>query len=372
MKKKIMVYAYLLNNFGDDLFIKILLERYPNTNFKFILNKSYKKTLKNYNNWHPIYTSNVLFKVFRKILNSLNKMDLLYKTLSSDCIANLFIGGSLFVENKNSLEQIKYYNDIISNNRKSFLCGANFGPYKTEFFKKSFEEYLCNFTDVCFRDMYSYNLFKNNKKIRVATDIVFNLNVDGAKISTDGYVAISVIDCKKRFDKNICNIYEEKIVDFIEYFSKKNLKIKLMSFCKEEGDEEAIESILNRIKKRNKDLLNFVSTYFYSNNIDECLDIIAKSNAVVGTRFHANILGIIYDKPIIPIAYNNKIINTLNDLKYAGKIINIEEIKEFDVFAHDYSNCKCKIDVNEQRKNATEHFKEFDKFVSGMNNYGKN
>src|SRR5699024_1160694 len=41
--KKVMVYAYSQFNLGDDLFIKILCERYPETQFVLYAPKQYKR-----------------------------------------------------------------------------------------------------------------------------------------------------------------------------------------------------------------------------------------------------------------------------------------------------------------------------------------
>src|SRR5690625_2356463 len=41
--KKVMVYAYTQFNLGDDLFIKILCERYPETQFVLYAPKKYKR-----------------------------------------------------------------------------------------------------------------------------------------------------------------------------------------------------------------------------------------------------------------------------------------------------------------------------------------
>lgn len=48
--KKIKVNAYLNANLGDDLFIKVLCERYKNVSFHICGNKLYKETLKSIKN----------------------------------------------------------------------------------------------------------------------------------------------------------------------------------------------------------------------------------------------------------------------------------------------------------------------------------
>jgi colanic acid/amylovoran biosynthesis protein len=63
--------------------------------------------------------------------------------------------------------------------------------------------------------------------------------------------------------------------------------------------------------------------YCYRGNIEEALDTIGDSQVIVGTRFHANILGFLMNKVVIPIAYSDKTTNVLSDLKFSGKIFDI-------------------------------------------------
>lgn len=48
--KKIIIYAYTKFNLGDDLFIKVLCERYPKTKFIIYAPKDYKKCFKDIKN----------------------------------------------------------------------------------------------------------------------------------------------------------------------------------------------------------------------------------------------------------------------------------------------------------------------------------
>lgn len=358
-KNKVMLYAYLNSNFGDDLFIKILLERYPNTKFKFIGNDNYLKTFEDRNNKDIIYTSNFLFRLIRYALNNLNKMNLLYKFISKNCDYNIFVGGSLFIESDNREEQIKYYSDLISNKKKSFLCGTNFGPYKSEEFFHFFNNYIDCFEDVCFREHYSTKLFRNKNNVRYAPDIVFNLKYNNKSIEEDPKLIL--ISVKYFHDKVIRKKYNESIAKTIDELVNEGYKVVIVSFCKIEGDEIAIDEILSILQDVT---IEKVETYNYSSNINECLDLFLKARYILGTRYHAMIIGFLFNKITIPIIYNPKMTNVLIDMKYEGLQYNVEEIEYLNYKEIiSYFNNALIIDISQIVNEAQNCFKSMDLYL---------
>lgn len=353
--RKIFVSAYLNKNLGDDLFLKILSERYNNN---FILycdpKKKYNNFLKNmkYNKSQLLYYTN---KMIEKITNRNIHRDFIIK--NSPLI--ITIGGSMFIEKSNNKKILEKKYDIYKHNKPSYIIGVNFGPYNTEQYKK----YITNnvfkkSTDICFREKFSYNLFNDNSNVRYAPDIVFSLNTDNIEITNDKTAIISVIDCTKRFEKNISDNYENKIIELIKELNERQYKITLMSFCKEEGDEHAIELIMDKIN--DKKIKKSINYYYYNGNINEALNIIGKSQIIVASRFHATILGLVMKKTVIPVAYSNKTINVLNDLGFKGKIFDIRKPNDFDVKKLNDKDFSYKFNVDKYKKEAEGHFKKLD------------
>ena len=136
-----------------------------------------------------------------------------------------------------------------------------------------------------------------------------------------------------------------------------------MSFCKYEGDEQAIDDILNSIGENN--IKNNINKYKYSGNIDEALFVINSSKIVVGSRFHANIIGLTLGKKILPIAYSDKLINALNDMGYNGEIFDIRNNKKTNIEKYIESNLNCKNSISNLRKQSTNQFKLLDKLLEG-------
>ena len=198
-------------------------------------------------------------------------------------------------------------------------------------------------------------MFKDKKNVRKGADIVFNLDLSNVSLTPSKNVIISVINCINRFPNKV-NDYENLIINFINYYKRKGFEVTLMSFCKIQGDEEAIKSILNKTKENCK-------TYFYNGDRNEALRVLANSSVVIGTRFHANILGILMNKQIIPISYSSKTDHVLRDLGYQGKIIDIKNIDDIDLSYFDMKNFDYQIDLDKIKKEAALQFKRLDEVL---------
>lgn len=356
--KKIMVYAYTKQNLGDDLFIKILCNKYNNTKFLLYASKGYKKTfeevenLKIYSIESKIYRSiNFLFRKF-KINNIFEE----YLRKISD--GGVYIGGSLFIQGENWKEYTKnYIKPMKCKNKPFYLLGVNFGPFNDEEYYLEHKEIFKEYTDICFREKYSYEMFKDLNNTRIADDIVFGLK--GVKTKVGNYITISVIKPSYRKDLEEEDLsYYNKIKEMCIEFINRDLDVVLISFCKDEGDEEAIIEILSLIPNS---LKNKIYSYYYSTNINEALEVLANSKAVVASRFHAMILGLVFEKPILPLIYSEKMTNVLDDISFNGQYYNI---KNLDTVNIDYSWIENKNkSVKEQIINSENHFKKLDQFL---------
>lgn len=356
--KKIYINAYTKKNLGDDLFLYLVANRYKNTFFTIsdvkYNSKYFPPNLK--------IKKSFLFKALNKILKMLT-----LDNFSLQCfIKNRFdiclnLGGSIFIENNNlAFWKKNIHNNLINKKGYNFVIGSNVGPYKNkEFIELLRKDLFSDCIDVCFRDNYSYDIFSELNNTRVSPDIVFSLDLSNVIITDNKKVVISVINCSNRnIDKKL---YEKSIINMIYKLDSLGYEIVLMSFCKKEGDEKAIKSILRIL---NGNLLNKkIKKYLYRGNIEEALNIIGDSQIVVGSRFHANILGLIMNKVVIPMAYSDKTLNVLKDLNFKGKI--------FDVRTNDIENIgnitnedlNYHLDVTKQIIESSKHFMVLDRIL---------
>lgn len=350
---KIYLKSYLKKNLGDDLFVKIITDRYPNVIFRGISLKKYDKGYGKNLKIDYGYRYKVVDKVLKKITKNNKSLERLY---IKKCDKTVLIGGSMFIQYK----QCNYPEIGELKNKDYYILGTNFGPYRTNEYLKSVEMFIKGARDVCFRDKNSYNIFKNYDNVRYEPDIVFSLDIKNVNIKNSKTVIVSVINCDKKSIREKRNIYEKKITETIKYFRKIGYNVVLMSFCKDEGDEIAIKRILNNCDDNDK---KYIKTYYYNGDIREALNIISDSQIVVGTRFHANILGLLFGKTIIPIAYSKKTIDTLNDISFKGKILKIDQIDKFNPTSLTENDLNYKLDISEYKNKAELQFRELDKIL---------
>lgn len=339
---KVFINAYLEGNLGDDLFVDILLNRYPNHQF-YTLSWDYLPT-KNL----KVFSNKFLIKVIRRLS--------LKRFFANCCDLSVSIAGSFYMEFEGDSKK-----NFSLGKKPHYIMGVNFGPYKTEEYFDNIHGLFKNAEDVCFREEYSYNLFKDLPNVRWAPDIVFSMDTSNIKITNRKRVIFSIISCRRKMEEKYTNAYEEKIIEMTKFFIDKGYEVCYMSFCKDEFDEEAIEAILN---KCDNNLKNNISTYYYRGNRQEALEQLADSQIIVGGRFHANILGLLFGKTVIPMLYSNKTQNVLENMNFKGKIIDIRKIDELNIQKELTKDMlEYKQDIKYELEHAEEHFKKLDQVL---------
>ncbi len=360
---KVFLKCVYKNNLGDDLFVEAICNRYPNVNFVTLAKENVKLEPKIPN--LKVYSAKrICYRFVRKLSFLLNKTCLIDRILMNRCDIIVTIGGSLFWESslcKDKRLSDKYYNTFWyqSCNKPLYILGANIGPFYNDYYIEKVEEVFDKAKDVCLRDKKSQSYIKNSS-IRVAPDIIFGTDILN-KHKTDGKnVIISVIDCKQKssqlrhFDDDL---YVGSIQKIIRELQKESYNITLFSFCKSEGDEDAIRRILANAEHRN------LSAYQYRGNINEALRLFSEADYVFGSRFHANILGFALSKKVIPIVYNDKTRNLLKDLDFKGKYIDIEKDIYPDIKELLNNKPLPKKQIDQLRKESRHHFDALDKIL---------
>lgn len=358
--KKVLVKGFFENNFGDDLFLKVLVDRYPNTKFYISSTSNYDYFVKKYKNFYIFKKYNFIY-ILKTILNKIMKFiksDKVYRVESFFKFDEIVtVTGSLFMENSDTnLNEIKSNYDF--KNVRYSIIGCNFGPYlSNDFFNLHHDDIFKNAFDVCFRDLYSFELFKNLENVRHAPDIVFNLDLKNITNLKNKSVVFSIMNCNKDDTFRISeDLYINKCIELINYYKKKNYGIKLVSFSKKQGDEDIIEKILKQID------LDKISKYYYRGNIDECLNYIADSEIIIGTRYHANILGLLLKKKILPISYSKKTDDALYEVGYTEKIIHLSEFSDLTI-NDNFEVLNSNIDIDQVILDASKQFSKLDEIL---------
>lgn len=201
--RRVLMWGYLKNNFGDDLFIYTLARSLPDTEFILIAPPNYRQYSKEKNIlW--INSNFFIFVLLSKFLNAFvvigrklkltKRINIVREQLIADILSliireTVYISGSVFMESDNSYDMFaKKQLDSWLYNRKPYVLGINFGPYKTDAFLQSSIGFLNQAKLVTFRDTYSYNLLKN----KLATKSMYSPDVAFAFSGGGGYTSLRV------------------------------------------------------------------------------------------------------------------------------------------------------------------------------------
>lgn len=360
MKKKVFLYAYDRVNLGDDLFIRTIVNRYPNISFCFWSSDDNKAKFSCLKNLKVLDPDSSWINFLKKLRPSLAAR---YKNrIEARCDAVVYIGGSLFIEYKN-WQQINTWWEYEVKNRNFYVLGANFGPYHTEAYRESISKIFANMKDVCLRDRYSRYLFSDIETVRYAPDILFSYPIMEMP-SEEKQIFVSVIDCelKDEGENRLCayeQSYIETMVCMLNGFIERGYKVILSSFCKAEGDENAVETISSKLQAGMIAIVNYDGM-----NYQEILDKISGSSFVVASRFHAAILGFASNKPVLPIIYSDKTKHVLEDVGFKGKYLDIRHLEQIDIDLL-LENCDDQklANIGELKSQSLSHFIKLDQVL---------
>lgn len=352
---KVYLIAYYKGNFGDDLFVREILERYPNIHFYSDIDKEeYAKPFEKYNNMHISYKK-----------KSISNMDM---TPYDACVV---VGGSIFVGNlPKCQERLEEYKDFAARCKKDgksyFYMSSNFGPYETDEYYQTARELFENCTDVCFRDKYSANLFKDLNNVRYAPDIAFSLNFKG-KTKIPNTVGMTMLDVTR---VNGLKHKENEYYDFFENNIKKYIddgkEIYLFSFWKDNGEEDVTDTLLQRFSEQYLSKINVVR---YRGDIEQFLDIYSKMEYMMCIKFHSMVLSTLFKQNKVVISYLSKLNNVNEDLKLTKNMRNVIDIKGDTVIELEEYD---KIEDEKLYEYVELSKKQFEKFDECVMQYSKN
>ena len=318
--KKCFLFAYDKQNLGDDLFVHTITKRYPKVKFYIWSDKTNQSVFRCLPNLKVLDQDSRFVRFLKKLRPSLLAR---YRAwLEKRCDAVVYIGGSIFMEYDN-WESLLTWWEYEAENRPFYVLGANFGPYHTEGYRQKIAEIYGKMQDVCFRDVYSYNLFSDLPTVRQASDILFTYPMPQASVKAK-QLFVSVIDCASRDDshglKSLDSRYVNGMTELLKGYLAQGYSPILCSFCRQEGDELGIQKIKAALGDAPVQTLCYDGT-----NADAIVKALAESELVVGTRFHATILALAAGRPVLPILYSDKTLHVLEDLGFDGVTYDIRK-----------------------------------------------
>ncbi|KRM91126.1 polysaccharide pyruvyl transferase family protein [Liquorilactobacillus cacaonum] len=360
---KILLKGYWNTNLGDDLFLKVICQKFSEYDFFIVVSgKEMYKSSMEINNLHVIRTFSRKYDAFFYKLNipffwgTVN-----YKILKLINHFDAFceLGGSIFMLPKKKMGiEYRIRMKILQKSKKYFVIGSNFGPFSSDYQLKLYANFFGKVDNTMFRDEYSYNIFSDLriKNIGYAPDVVFNLNYFNSEASSESkeYCLISVIDFRKKLSNkevvaiNYFNLLKKIVLEKIN----NDENVVLMSFCDDEGDAK----LANELRQFFRGHTNFknIMIYRYNNSIEESLGLIKNAKSVIATRYHAMILGWLFRKKMFVVAYSNKTLDVIKYIFPGQKYISIDDLYKNNISV-EYNT----IDESQLNKTIIESNKQF-------------
>ena len=209
--------------------------------------------------------------------------------------------------------------------------------------------------------IYSYELFQGLENVRLAPDIVFQLDKSGVQ-KIENSIGISLINIEDREGlKEFNSIYINKMSVMVERLIINKKKVTFFSFCEDQGDKKIIDKIIKNINPQYVKKINIVN---YEGNIEEFLVKFGSMENIIGSRFHACILSQVFEQGLYPLIYSDKTYNALKYIELDKEYTYINKINELDI-----DNLIEKINNNKVRdksifKEAQKQFDRIDEYVS--------
>lgn len=314
MNKKVFLKAYCYQNLGDDLFVRILAKRYPQTLFYLPMQPRFADSFSDLPNVKPI-KEGTLYRGINRLSQIVLKRQLLKNYFQKKVDGSVIVGGSMFIERPQWENSLSSYQDFLIKEKPLFVLGSNFGPSQSLKFYQTYEEFFSKCFDICFRDEYSKEKYNHLEQVRGANDIVFSYPLKPKKKQKQ--VTIIPIEFDRPALKQYKSAYLEAVSRIGKEAAEQGYRIQFLSFCNAQGDEQAINEIKTMIKKSTPDFESEVLLYD-GRNMDTVIDTINRSEFTVTTRFHGMILGWLCKSNVYPIIYDQKMLNTIKTSRYQG------------------------------------------------------
>lgn len=280
-------------------------------------------------------------------------ISLIKAILNSDIV---IVGGGSILQDVTSSRSLYYYLAILVLSKiarkKVFLLANGYGPVTKPFNKWLIRRFSPKIDGIISRDEDSYNSFKElgGKRVFSGVDLVYLSNFDEIKrekISKNEKPIVSI--GLRKWDNSINT--KESIKKSILYLHEIGYQIYLLPM-KYPDDADYMREFL--------ELGDFVK--MTEKSYDNRLEILAKSEFVIGMRLHLLILSSILEKPFIGISYDPKVDSVIgmfydkeqldySDITYEKLKEKIDDtIKNYDIYKEKITTIKNSMQIDAKKQ----------------------
>ncbi len=330
--KHVMVHAYLAHNLGDDLFVTMLCRRYPKIKFHFLADPSYKQTFQHLKNCRVYSENDFSVRKLNRLFEKAGISGGFWKLLVRRSHAVIHIGGSSFVQHYDDWSSFYEGDRYLAEKSKGlYLIGSNFGPFTDPGYLEAYRDLFRKYRGICLRDQKSYRLFSDIAHVSQAPDVVFGL--DNTGVPKKKKVLIAPVYLENRTGKYDISGFHKAYIDFhvkvMAHLIRRGYQITLAGFCLPQGDGLTMQQLFDSLDPSQKSAVKCV-LYDQNHSVFDIVREFADSELVIGTRFHSVILGLLSECRVLPVIYDLKTANILEDFHFPLHL-QLSELADFSI-----------------------------------------
>lgn len=305
---KIFVNAFVDTNFGDNLFLRIVMSRYPKYDFYMVANDGYERSYQ-------------LLKKYGKNLYLIDKEKV--DSIFDEMDAMLIIGGDLFGDYGDYSLFLKRMYKIKARNGWVAIMGISLFENYSEKTKSDFRQMFTLADIVVVREKQTYIQVKKlvpEANVIASTDMAFTFKKKNIKKipAKKGLLGISV---RRKIPRNTPDKYEqycEGLAETVTFYldGAKENEVVFLAFSTGVFDDVVVAKEI--LKRCNEEYRNRIRIIAFDGNVESYIQEIQKCEKMLCTRFHALVFAIILEKPFVPIVYEEKMKRLLAEIAYYG------------------------------------------------------
>ena len=307
---------YGFKNLGDDIFVHAINWFCQNNDIDYLIH--------GYNLPYGIKGKNVKNKYQKNLL------DFVYSLKANEIV---YWGGSTFesISRKTDLKNIINRFGFLKN--KVSLFSISLGPFKNKIEENKALDFINELKYVGVRDKKSLSYSENTNftfDVAILSPLIFKSQKENEnKVNNKKIISLNISDAKN---------YNEYTQIYLNYLIENKIDIAEVNVLVFNPDDYNKSEFIYKKLKNNHINCNF---YDYTSDSKKLIDLISKSDFLLGNRLHSGILAYAYDVPFILNEYHSKCTEFLNTIGHEFKIHDLNKLKlDFDQISKE---CKPKI-----------------------------
>lgn len=298
---RILLDAYFDNNFGDDLFVNILLERYPDDLFYVFWDKEQPRVL----------------------ARALKQPNLVVMPGACGMVTSMpfdgyvMIGGDVLPDGIDYSRRISWMRHVKENG--GFVAMLGFSLYESYGEKTRADlAAMAKLADtIVIRDKRSAERFKMlvpDADVTEATDMAFVGAYSAGKKEKE---ILGIAPRRKLYSTDeehnaFCRAMASIADGWLCGDKERTVRFLALS-TGEYDDRETAKDIIAMMSLRNR-----TEVVAHTDGINAFLDKVCECSAMLPTRFHALVFALVYNIPFVPIPYEVKLTQVLDEIGYSG------------------------------------------------------